>query len=57
MADSFVPLTRGNGFSLNLQFESEGREAFNNLAAGGKVMHPLEQVFWGEYNFSDVRKT
>jgi PhnB protein len=49
MADSFGPLTRGNGISLNLQFESgaEGREAFDNLAAGGKVMQPLEPVFWG----------
>jgi PhnB protein len=49
MADSFGPLTRGNGISLNLQFESgaEGREAFDNLAVGGKVMQPLEPVFWG----------
>ncbi|MDF2680836.1 MAG: hypothetical protein K0R47_2026 [Brevibacillus sp.] len=49
MADSLDPLTRGNGISLNLQFESgtDGREAFDNLAAGGNVLHPLEPVFWG----------
>lgn len=49
MADSLGPLTRGNGFSLNLEFKSgaDGREAFANLAAGGKVLHPLEPVFWG----------
>jgi PhnB protein len=49
MSDSFGPLTRGNGISLSLEFktEAEGREAFDNLAAGGKVMHPLEPVFWG----------
>lgn len=49
MADSLVPLTRGNGFSLNLEFQSgaEGREAFDNLAAGGKVIVPLEPAFWG----------
>ncbi|WP_409340601.1 VOC family protein [Paenibacillus sp. MBLB4367] len=49
MADSIGLLTRGNSFSLNLEFESgdEGRKAFDNLAAGGKVMQPLEPVFWG----------
>jgi PhnB protein len=49
MSDSFGPLTRGNGISLSLEFQSgdEGREAFDNLAAGGKVMQPLEPVFWG----------
>ncbi|MCQ6561444.1 VOC family protein [Paenibacillus mendelii] len=49
MSDSFDPITRGNGMSLNLEFKSgsEGREAFNNLAAGGKVLYPLEPVFWG----------
>ncbi|MBP1988473.1 VOC family protein [Paenibacillus eucommiae] len=49
MADALDTLTRGNGISLNLEFESgdEGRKAFDNLAAGGKVLHPLEPVFWG----------
>ncbi|WP_141503538.1 VOC family protein [Paenibacillus luteus] len=49
MADLLDPLTRGNGFSLNLIFESsaEGKDAFDNLAAGGNVLHPLEPVFWG----------
>ncbi|NHN34479.1 VOC family protein [Paenibacillus agricola] len=49
MADSFDSLTHGNSINLNLQFESgaEGREAFDNLAAGGKVMQALEPVFWG----------
>ncbi|MCU6794497.1 VOC family protein [Paenibacillus sp. WQ 127069] len=49
MADSIGPLTQGNGISLNLNFEPgvEGREAFDNLAAGGTVIHPLEPVFWG----------
>ncbi|MGO4548177.1 VOC family protein [Paenibacillus sp. 2TAB23] len=49
MADAFGPLTRGNGFSLNMEFESaaEGRAAFDNLVAGGNVIQPLEPVFWG----------
>ncbi|GKU76325.1 VOC family protein [Paenibacillus sp. L3-i20] len=49
MADSLEPLTRGNGISLNLEFKSgtEGRKAFDNLAEGGTVRHPLEPVFWG----------
>ncbi|MBB6672424.1 VOC family protein [Cohnella nanjingensis] len=49
MADATGPLTRGNGISLNLEFKSgaEGRRAFDNLAAGGRVMAPLEPAFWG----------
>lgn len=49
MADSIGPLTQGSGISLNLKFEAgdEGQEAFDNLAAGGTVIHPLEPVFWG----------
>ncbi|MBH5319931.1 VOC family protein [Paenibacillus sp. GSMTC-2017] len=49
MADAFEPITRGDGFSLNLEYVSgsEGRKAFDNLAIGGQVKQPLEPVFWG----------
>ena len=44
-------LTEGNNFSLSVQTESEEEAAsiFNKLAAGGKVVMPLEKAFWGAY--------
>lgn len=50
MSDSvFEPIVRGNAINLSLEFEteSEAREAFDNLAIGGKVKCPLEPAFWG----------
>ncbi|GAA0377539.1 VOC family protein [Bacillus horti] len=49
MADSLDPLTRGNDFSLNLEFKDadEGKAAFENLATGGRIVKPLDSVFWG----------
>ncbi|WNQ11072.1 VOC family protein [Paenibacillus aurantius] len=49
MADSPDALSRGNGLSLNLEFGTaeEGREAFTNLSAGGRVIHEYKPVFWG----------
>jgi PhnB protein len=47
MADG--PISQGNGMSLDLKFatEAEARKAFDGLAEGGKVLHPLEPAFWG----------
>jgi PhnB protein len=50
MSDNdFGTINRGNGINLALEFatEAEARKAFDNLAQGGKVTHPLEQAFWG----------
>lgn len=48
MCDS-APATTGDAIHLCLEYatEAEAHEAFNNLAAGGKVNHPLEPAFWG----------
>lgn len=50
MTDSvFGAVSRGNGMNLSLEFatEAEAYEAFNNLAEGGNVTHPLAPAFWG----------
>jgi PhnB protein len=43
-------LNRGNNFSMALEFatEAEARQAFDNLAQGGIVTHPLQPEFWGD---------
>ncbi|KPV44421.1 VOC family protein [Alicyclobacillus ferrooxydans] len=40
---------RGHGLDLTLEFktEEEARSAFEKLAQGGRVVMPLEQMFWG----------
>lgn len=41
-------LVRGNSVSLVLHLpEEEIHGIFDRLAAGGKVLHPLETTFWG----------
>jgi len=50
MSDSvFEPIIQGNALNLCLEFatEPEAREAFDKLAEGGYVKHPLEPAFWG----------
>ena len=44
-------LTTGNSFSLSISAKSkeEANQIFNGLAAGGQVMMPLENTFWGAY--------
>jgi PhnB protein len=51
MSDSFEPVSEGKNISLSLEFatEAETSQAFDNLARGGKVLHPLEQQPWGAY--------
>jgi len=48
MGESFAA---GNNFSLSLHPESKEQadELFNNLSAGGTVIMPLGDVFWGAY--------
>ncbi|CAG7636300.1 VOC family protein [Paenibacillus allorhizosphaerae] len=50
MCDCFVePAVQGNSINLSLEFatEAEARKAFDNLAEGGNVKHPLKPEFWG----------
>jgi len=50
LSDSvFGTLERGNGMSLSLEFagEAEAHQAFDKLAEGGTVKHPLTPAFWG----------
>lgn len=51
MSDSFEPVSEGTKISLSLEFatEAETRQAFDNLARGGKVQHPLQQQAWGAF--------
>jgi PhnB protein len=41
----------GNNISLSLEAESkeEADKIFNGLSAGGKVMQPVQDTFWGSY--------
>lgn len=43
-------LIEGNNFSLSIHADSEedARRIFNALAAGGKVLMPMQMQFWGE---------
>ncbi|MCR8635173.1 VOC family protein [Paenibacillus radicis (ex Xue et al. 2023)] len=50
MCDSlYEPIRHGNAIHLCLEFstEAEAREAFDKLAEGGNIKHPLGMEFWG----------
>lgn len=49
MADAIEPLTQGTNFSLSVDYktETEAREAFEKLQAGGQVKYPFEQQPFG----------
>ncbi len=49
MSDAFEPIHSGNNIRLSLEFatEDEARAAFEKLAEGGTITHPLEPAFWG----------
>ncbi|WP_130616561.1 VOC family protein [Cohnella abietis] len=49
MCDIFDPVDRGSSINLSLEFatEEEAREAFDKLAVGGTIKHPLGPAFWG----------
>jgi PhnB protein len=55
MADAIEPFTQGPGISLSIGYktEAEASEAFQKLAAGGKVKFPIELqpfgLFYGEF--------
>lgn len=42
-------IVRGNGTALSLVYDTdaEAHAAFDKLSAGGKVVDPLKQQFWG----------
>lgn len=44
-------VTFGNNFSLSINAESreEADKLFNGLSAGGKVIMPMDNTFWGAY--------
>lgn len=50
LCDSFKPVHPGNAISQSMEFETEteARDAFDKLAAGGKVTQPLKPEFWGD---------
>jgi PhnB protein len=56
MSDSFEPVSEGGNIALSLEFatEDETRQAFDNLARGGKVHYPLEHQPWGAF-FGEVK--
>lgn len=45
------PVAAGNNFSLSVDAESRERcdELFGKLSAGGAVVMPLQDMFWGAY--------
>lgn len=45
------PLAIGNNFSIAVEAESRERcdELFAKLSAGGSVVMPLQEMFWGAY--------
>lgn len=49
MADPNNPFTKGNtmAISINCTSEEEISRFFNALSEGGKVHHPLREMFWG----------
>jgi len=51
MSDNFDPssIKQGNNVSLSLQPTdlAEAETVFNNLSAGGNVIMPLQDTFWG----------
>lgn len=42
------PIAEGNRFAMSLTFtdEAEQQRVFDALAEGGKVTHPLQDMFW-----------
>lgn len=48
----------GNNLSINLEPDTraECEELFRALAEGGKIEHPLQEMFWGSYFGSLVDK-
>lgn len=44
-------VTFGNNFSVSINTDSreEADKLFNGLSAGGKVIMPMENAFWGAY--------
>ena len=46
-----MPVEQGNNFSISYQPESreETEALFGKLSAGGTVMMPLQDMFWGAY--------
>lgn len=45
------PVVVGNNFSIAIEAESRAHcdEVFGKLSAGGKVLMPLQETFWGAY--------
>jgi PhnB protein len=43
------PVTNGNNAHMSIQTDSEeeATRVFNGLAAGGQIVMPLQQTFWG----------
>ncbi|WP_421920192.1 VOC family protein [Marinifilum sp.] len=51
-SEAFGPFpTQGNNFSLSLDTESKGEadRIFTELSAGGNVIMPMDNTFWGAY--------
>ncbi len=50
-SSSAPPLAVGNNFSLSIEVESREQcdELFAKLSAGGSVIMPLQEMFWGAY--------
>ena len=50
-SSSGPPLAVGNNFSLSIEVESREQcdELFAKLSAGGSVIMPLQEMFWGAY--------
>lgn len=48
---AFGPGTRGDNFHISVSADSEAdaTRLFNGLAAGGNVIMPQENTFWGSY--------
>ena len=44
-------VTQGNNFNISIFAESreETERLFNGLSAGGKILTPLADAFWGDY--------
>ena len=49
--ESYGPITKGDNFYVSIQADSEeeATKLFNGLSAGGQVIMPLEDSFWGAF--------
>lgn len=49
--ESQGPVNYGNNFSISINTDSkeEADTIFNGLSAGGQIMQPMAQSFWGAY--------